>query len=137
MLSLADYRNYSQNRGKRLNTLARSIDIDILMSRIARYTENDCSVLRSKIRELHPLHKASLEAILQHLFRVASRSDKNKMTLEALAARFCYTILRGNAVVEGGVHVKARVNDFLEKIPTDSLKETGYGGSHPKRANSV
>lgn len=101
MLSLADYRNYSQNR--------------------ARYTENDCSALRSKIRELHPCHKASLKVILQHLFRVASRSDKNSMTLEALAARFCYTILRGNAVLEGGVHVKARVIDFLEKFPTDSL----------------
>jgi hypothetical protein len=82
------------------------------MSRIARYTENDCAVLRSKIRKLHPLHKASLEAILHHLFRVASRSDQNSMTLEALAAQFCYTILRGNAVLEGGVHVKARVNDF-------------------------
>ncbi|KAN0131220.1 hypothetical protein V8E53_010924 [Lactarius tabidus] len=93
MLSLADYRSYSQNR--------------------ARYTENDCSVLRSKIRELHPLHKASLEAILHHLFRVAFRSDRNSMTLEALAAQFCYTILRGNAVVEGGVH-KLVMEDLIQ-----------------------
>jgi hypothetical protein len=96
-----------------LNTIARSVYIVNLMSRIARYTENNCSVLRSKIRELDPLHKTSLEAILQHLFRVASRSDKNKMSVEVLASRFCYTILRGNAILEGGVHVKARVNDFL------------------------
>ncbi|KAI9433264.1 hypothetical protein H4582DRAFT_2101673 [Lactarius indigo] len=81
MLSSQDYRNYRQNR--------------------ARYTENDCSVLRSKIRELHPIHRASLEAVLQHLLLVASHSDKNTMTVKALAGQFCYTILRGNAVLEG------------------------------------
>ena len=80
----------------------------ILMSHIARYTENNCSLLRSKIRELHPFHKASLQAVLRHLFRVASHSDKNAMTLEALATRFWYIILRGNAVLEGGVDAKAR-----------------------------
>ena len=121
MLSLRDYRNYSHNRGERSNTLHVSIKSPILMSRIARYTANDCSALRSKIRELHPCHKASLEVILRHLFRVASRSDKNTMTLEALAARFCYTILRGNAVTEDGVHVKARIDDFSEKFPNDTL----------------
>jgi len=85
----------------------------ILMSHIARYTENDCSLLRSKIRELHPFHRASLQALLQHLFRVASHSDKNAMTLEALAARFCDIILRGNAVWEGGVHAKKLVVEDL------------------------
>ena len=116
MLSLRDYRNYSHSRGERSNTFQVSITSPILISRIARYTANDCSALRSKIRELPLCHKASLEVILRHLFRVASRSDKNTMTLEALAARFCYTILRGNAITEGGVHVKVRANDFLGKV---------------------
>ena len=116
MLSLRDYRNYSHNRGERSNTLHVSITSSIPISRIARYTANDCSALRMKIRELHPCHKASLEVILQHLFRVASRSDKNTMTIEALAAWFCYTILRGNAITEGGVPVKVRANDFLGKL---------------------
>jgi hypothetical protein len=107
------------------------------MSRIAIYTENDCSVLRSKICDLSPCHKATLKTILQHLFRVASHSDKNTMTSGMLAARFCYSILRGKTVCEGDVHVKACVNDFLKKFPTDTLKETGYGRSHPKRANPV
>ena len=80
------------------------------MSRLARYAENDFYALRARIRELHPFHRASLEVLLLHLFRIASRSDKNTMTLEALAARFCYTILRGNAVLEGGVHAKVRFN---------------------------
>ncbi|KAI9453211.1 Rho GTPase activation protein [Lactarius psammicola] len=93
MLSLEDCRQYGQNR--------------------AKYTENGCSVLRSKIRELHPVHRASLEVLLRHLLCVASHSDKNAMTVESLAARFCYTVLRGNAVMEGGVHAKARRNDLL------------------------
>ncbi|KAI9439458.1 hypothetical protein BJY52DRAFT_529761 [Lactarius psammicola] len=93
MLSLEDYRQYKQNR--------------------ARYTEMNCSVLRSKIRELHPVHRASLKAVLRHLLRVASHSDENAMTVEALAAQFCYTVLRGNAVLEGGVHAKKLVMEDL------------------------
>ncbi|KAI9433271.1 hypothetical protein H4582DRAFT_2101678 [Lactarius indigo] len=93
MLSLEDCRQYRQNR--------------------ARYTENDCSVLRSKIRELHPVHRASLQALLLHLLRVASHSDKNAMNVKALAAQFCYTVFRGNAVLEGGVHAKKLVMDDL------------------------
>ncbi|KAI9453219.1 hypothetical protein BJY52DRAFT_1189777 [Lactarius psammicola] len=81
ILSLEDYRNYGQNR--------------------ARYTENDFSLLRSKIRGIHPAHKAPLGALLRHLSRVASQSDKNAMTVEALAAQFCYTVLRGNIVLQG------------------------------------
>ncbi|KAH9049277.1 hypothetical protein EDB83DRAFT_1409645 [Lactarius deliciosus] len=45
MLSLQDYRNYIQNR--------------------ARYTQNGFSLLRSKIRELRPVHRASLQALLR------------------------------------------------------------------------
>ncbi|KAH9051873.1 hypothetical protein EDB87DRAFT_630949 [Lactarius vividus] len=99
MLSSQDYRNYIQNR--------------------ARYTENDCFVLRSKIRELHPAHRASLEALLRHLLRVSSHSDKNAMSVKALAGQFCYTILRGNAVLEGGVHVKKLImEDLIENAHT-------------------
>ncbi|KAH9037694.1 Rho GTPase activation protein [Lactarius hengduanensis] len=97
-LSLEDCRQYRKNR--------------------ARYIENDCSLLRSKIRELHPIHWASLEALLLHLFRVSSHSDKNAMTVEALAAQFCYTVFRGNAILEGGVHAKQLVmEDFIQNSP--------------------
>ena len=83
------------------------------MASIASYTENDCSLFRSKIRELHPAHRASLGALLQHLLRVASHSDKNSMTVEALTSQFRYAVLRGDAVVQDGVHVKARCFDLL------------------------
>ncbi|KAH9051869.1 hypothetical protein EDB87DRAFT_1836128 [Lactarius vividus] len=97
VLSSQDYRNYRQNR--------------------AGYTENDCSVLRSKLRELHPAHKASLEAILRHLFIVASHSDKNAMGVKALAGQFCYTIFRGNTISEGGVP-KLIMEDLIKNVHT-------------------
>ncbi|KAI9456966.1 Rho GTPase activation protein [Lactarius psammicola] len=92
-LSLQDYRNYGRNR--------------------ARYTGNDLSVLRSKIRELHPVQRASLGALSRHLLRVASHSDKNAMTVEVLLAKFSYAVLRGNVVLQEGIHVKARRDVFL------------------------
>ena len=81
----------------------------VLISRIAKYAENDFSFLRTKIRELHPVHRASLGALLRHLLRVASHSDKNAMIVEELAAKFWYAVLRGNEFVPvGGIHVKVR-----------------------------
>ncbi|KAH8977984.1 Rho GTPase activation protein [Lactarius akahatsu] len=98
-LSLEDYRQYKQNR--------------------ARYTENDYSMLRSKIRELHSVHRVSLEALLRHLLRVASHSDVNAMTVKALATQFSYPVLRGNEVLQDGVHVKSLVlEDLIQNAHT-------------------
>ena len=80
---------------------------------IAKYTENNFSLLRSKIHELHSVHRASLEALLRHLSCVASHSDKNEMTVEALAAKFCYIVFRGNEVLQDDVHVKVRRIDCI------------------------
>ncbi|KAN0140297.1 hypothetical protein V8E53_002193 [Lactarius tabidus] len=93
VLSLKDYRNYKHIR--------------------AKYPENDFSLLRSKIRELHPIHRASLGALLRHLLCVASYSDMNTMTVEELAARFRYAVLRGNDVLQDGVHIKGLVLEDL------------------------
>ncbi|KAI9453197.1 hypothetical protein BJY52DRAFT_1189751 [Lactarius psammicola] len=79
MLTLQDYKNYRHNR--------------------ARYAEADFPLLRSKIRELHPVQRASLQALLRHLLRVASHSDENTMTVQALAAQTCYTVLSGNTLI--------------------------------------
>ncbi|KAH9007776.1 Rho GTPase activation protein [Lactarius deliciosus] len=87
ILSLQDYRNYGQNR--------------------ARYAKNGFSLLRPKIRELPPVQRASLEALLRHLLRVSSHSDKNGMTVKSLAANFRYAVLRGNEVLQDGVSIKA------------------------------
>jgi len=78
VFSLQDYRNYSQNR--------------------AKYIQNDFSLYRSKISELHPVNKASLGALYQHLFLVSTyssppRSDKNAMTVKELAGEFIDCVL--------------------------------------------
>ncbi|KAH9165434.1 hypothetical protein EDB89DRAFT_2233423 [Lactarius sanguifluus] len=99
MLSLQDYRNYRQNR--------------------ARFTENNFSLLRSKIRKLHSIHRASLRALLRHLLRVSSHSDTNATTVEALAGYLCYAVLRGNTILVDGVHVKGLVlEDLIQNVHT-------------------
>ena len=113
MLSLRDYRQYIQNRGKRCyfsHSFHPHTHTDNL---IVSYTENDCSLLRSKFRALHPVHKASLKALLQHLLRVASHSDKNGMTVELLATTFSGAVLRGQMVLQDSVNVKVRCNYLL------------------------
>ncbi|KAI9456987.1 hypothetical protein BJY52DRAFT_527106 [Lactarius psammicola] len=92
-LSLGDYRDYRQTR--------------------TRSIENDFSLLRSKIGEAHPVHRASLGALMRHLLRVASHSDKNSMTVEALASQFSYDVLRGNEVSQDGVNLKSLVLEDL------------------------
>ena len=96
------------------------------MTRIARYTENNFSLLRSKIRDLAAVHRASLEALLRHLLLVASHSDRNAMTVSALAAQFSSALLRGNESIEEDVHAKARCNDLLRLFSTHSLRESVY-----------
>jgi hypothetical protein len=68
-------------------------------------------LLRSKIRELHVVHRESLGALLRHLLHVASHSDKNSMTVEKLAYQFTYVVLGGNVVSQDSLVMKARCND--------------------------
>ncbi|KAF8265551.1 hypothetical protein EI94DRAFT_1831140 [Lactarius quietus] len=98
-LSLQEYRNYRQIR--------------------AKYFENDFSLLRSKIHELHPVQRASLGALLRHLLLVASHSYQNEMTVEALAAEFRGSVFRGNEVLQNGVHMKGLVlEDLIRNVHT-------------------
>jgi hypothetical protein len=80
----------------------------ILMSLIDEYTKRHFILLQSKIRELQPVHRASLEALLRHLSRVAAHSEKNGMTVNILSSQLCGYFLGFDTVVAGGVHVKAR-----------------------------
>ena len=45
-------------------------------------------LLRSKMRRLPPVHQATLKAIVEHLAKIASHSDKNKMDAKNLAIVF-------------------------------------------------
>ncbi|KAH8984610.1 hypothetical protein EDB92DRAFT_1819013 [Lactarius akahatsu] len=82
-LPLRDYIQYGQNK--------------------ARYAENNFSLLRSKIRELPEVHRTTLGALCLHLARVASHSDKNAMTANALALTFGYYVFSGCTIFPGGV----------------------------------
>ena len=84
----------------------------IIMSRIDKYTKDNFSLLRSKIRELHPVHRESLKALLRHLLKVASHSDKNGMTVEILSSHLCGYIFGFNAVTADAINVKARHIDL-------------------------
>ncbi|KAF8265567.1 Rho GTPase activation protein [Lactarius quietus] len=99
VLPLQDCRKYAQNRIK--------------------YPEDSFSLLQKKIRELHPVQKASLGALLQHLLRVASHSDTNSMTVEALIWKFCDIVLGANAVQRSNVFVKKAVlRDLIQNANT-------------------
>ena len=78
------------------------------MWRIARWIESNFSLLRSKIRELHPVHWASLQTLLRHLSLVSAHSAKNGMTAKKLAEKFYYPVLRGNESVQDDVSTQAR-----------------------------
>jgi RhoGAP domain len=59
-------------------------------------------LLRSKIRRLPPVHQATLKAIVEHLTRVAARSDKNKMDAKNLAIVFGSVIFGEDEMPKGG-----------------------------------
>ncbi|KAI9456988.1 hypothetical protein BJY52DRAFT_1187604 [Lactarius psammicola] len=70
-----------------------------------------------KIRKLHPVQRASLGALMRHLLRVASHSNNNSMTVKALASEFNYAVLRGNEVLEDGVH-QLVLEDLIQNAHT-------------------
>ena len=84
--------------------------VHVLMSCIARNPETNFSLLQSKIRELHPVHRDTLGALLRHLLRVTSHSDKAE--IRWLANVFSYAVLRGSHFSEDGIRLKVRCIDL-------------------------
>ena len=68
---------------------------------IADHAANDFVVLRSKIRRLPGVHKASLKALVEHLSRIASHADKNKMDAKNLAIVFSPVVFGEDEVPQG------------------------------------
>ncbi len=73
---------------------------------LASYTENDFSLLRSKIHELPAIHKASLGALSQHLSLVASYADRNGMGPPDLASALALHVFGKGEVLQGNVDVR-------------------------------
>lgn len=66
------------------------------------HLSNNFMLLRSKIRRLPPVHQATLKAIVEHLARVVSRSEKNKMDPKNLAIVFGGVIFGEDEMPKGG-----------------------------------
>ena len=72
-----------------------------MSKRIADHAANDFVVLRSKIRRLPGVHRASLKALVEHLSRIASHSEKNKMDAKNLAIVFRPVVFGEDEVPQG------------------------------------
>lgn len=69
---------------------------------IDEHAASNFTLLRSKIRRLPAIHQATLKAIVEHLARVASHSEKNKMDPKNLAIVFGSVIFGEDKIPEGG-----------------------------------
>ena len=67
----------------------------------AGHTANGFVVLRSKIRRLPGVNRASLKALVEHLSRIASHADKNKMDAKNLAIVFSPAVFGEDEIPQG------------------------------------
>ena len=79
--------------------------VDPLNHDIDEHVADNFSLLRSRIRRLPPIHQATMQALVEHLARVVSRSDKNKMSSKNLATVFGPLIF-GEDQIPGGAGVQ-------------------------------
>ncbi|KAG1757960.1 hypothetical protein EDB19DRAFT_1660019 [Suillus lakei] len=68
----------------------------------AEHQSNHFALLRSKIRRLPAVHRATLRALVEHLTRVTSNADKNKMDAKNLAIVFGAVIFGEDEIPKGG-----------------------------------
>ena len=78
-------------------------------------------LLRSKMRRLPPVHQATLKAIVEHLTRVAARSDKNKMDAKNLAIVFGSVIFAEDEVPKEGDLLSVQMIKVFIRIWTGRL----------------
>lgn len=69
---------------------------------LAEHQNQNFVLLRSKMRRLPQVHQATLKALVEHLARVVSRSDKNKMDARNLAIVFGGMIFGDDEMPKGG-----------------------------------
>ncbi|KAH9027952.1 hypothetical protein EDB85DRAFT_78971 [Lactarius pseudohatsudake] len=69
---------------------------------LASHTANGFVLLRSRIHGLPAVHRTSLEALLWHLSRVASHSNKNGMDPKNLAFVFTPIVFGNDEALQGG-----------------------------------
>ncbi|CAL1696188.1 unnamed protein product [Somion occarium] len=87
---------------------------------LEEHISNDFQLLRSKIRRLPPVHQATLKAIVEHLARVAARSEKNKMDPKNLAIVFGSVIFGEDDLPKSGdlMSVQSWKDTLMEDLIT-------------------
>ncbi|KAH9167603.1 Rho GTPase activation protein [Lactarius sanguifluus] len=83
---------------------------------LASHIANGFVLLRSRIRGLPAVHRASLGALLWHLSRVASRSNKNRMDSKNLAFVFTPLVFGNDEILQGGFGQSMQVRRILFSI---------------------
>ncbi|KAI0374525.1 RhoGAP-domain-containing protein [Pilatotrama ljubarskyi] len=121
------------------------------------HAANNFAVLRSKMRRLPAIHQATLKALVEHLAKVASHSDKNKMDPRNLAIVFGSVIFGEDEMPKGAdlLSVQSWKDSLMEDLITnahvlfsqtaspplppaplnDGVPSASYGSTHTKISN--
>jgi hypothetical protein len=83
----------------------------------ADHSANDFVVMRSKIRRLPSVHRASLKALVEHLSRIVSHADKNKMDAKNLAIVFSPVVFGEDEIPQGDLlNVQPAKDSVMEDL---------------------
>ncbi|KAI0662467.1 RhoGAP-domain-containing protein [Cubamyces menziesii] len=91
------------------------------------------AVLRSKMRRLPAIHQATLKALVEHLAKVASHSEKNKMDARNLAIVFG-TVIFGEDEIQKGqdlLSVQSLKDSLMEDLISNASVLFSQTGSPP------
>ncbi|KAH7929352.1 RhoGAP-domain-containing protein [Leucogyrophana mollusca] len=100
----------------------------------AEHQSNNFALLRSKIRRLPLIHRATLRALLEHLARVAALSDKNKMDSKNLAIVFGGVIFGEDEIPKVGDLLS--VQSWKDTLMEDLIKNASVLFDEPSASNS-
>ncbi|KAI8983411.1 hypothetical protein BD414DRAFT_81407 [Trametes punicea] len=97
------------------------------------HAANNFAVLRSKMRRLPPVHQATLKAIVEHLAKVASHSEKNKMDARNLAIVFGSVIFGEEEMPKGAdlLSVQSLKDSLMEDLIANAHVLFSQTGSPP------
>ncbi|KAI0651503.1 hypothetical protein C8Q79DRAFT_39833 [Trametes meyenii] len=87
------------------------------------HAANNFAVLRSKMRRLPAIHQATLKALVEHLARVASHSEKNKMDPKNLAIVFGSVIFGEDEMPKGADLLS--VQSWKDSLMEDLIANAG------------
>ncbi|KAF9262724.1 RhoGAP-domain-containing protein [Marasmius fiardii PR-910] len=109
---------------------------------LADHVSNNFVLLRSKMRRLPPVHLATLKSLLEHLSRVASHSDKNKMDPKNLAIVFGGVIfgVEDEVPKDGLLAVQNFKDSLMEDLITNAgvlFRDDGHGQPQGTNASTA